>query len=126
FGIACIVIITSFVNVVMVGQLDDAEEFLAQELETRAALTALHRVSENLTAAESGMRGFVITGRDEYLTFYEYVTGSTGKQKAATSYPAQGALIEDIGTLRHSVATTPAQRQRLELLEQYIHDKVLH
>ena len=72
-------------------------------------LQHLQNVSSLLKDAETGQRGFVITGQDSYLSPY-----LDGIQH----------LPEEIGVLRRLLGAYPEQMQRLDTLEYYVKTKL--
>ncbi|MDP9902240.1 CHASE3 domain-containing protein [Variovorax ginsengisoli] len=76
---------------------------------THQVLAALHKLFISLEDAETGQRGFIITGDDSYLAPYS---------AAVEEMPASFA------TLRHLLDDSPAQATRLTTLEGLIRDKL--
>jgi len=76
---------------------------------SRAVLQQIEQVLSSIKDAESGQRGFVLTGDREYLGTYN---------AAAATLPFQ------LSTLRKSVANEPALRTRVTTLEGLISEKL--
>ncbi|MFA5172396.1 MAG: CHASE3 domain-containing protein, partial [Sulfuriferula sp.] len=76
---------------------------------TYQVLENLERVISNLKDAETGQRGYIITGEDRYLDPYQSGTS---------------AVNETIQHLRKLTADNPNQQQRLDTLEPLIANKL--
>jgi CheY-like chemotaxis protein len=75
---------------------------------TQEALEALQIVLTDLKDAESGQRGYVLTGKDSYLDPYRN---------------GRNVFPRDVAELRRLVADNPTQRTRLEQIVALSHDK---
>ncbi|HEV7504588.1 MAG TPA: CHASE3 domain-containing protein [Thermoanaerobaculia bacterium] len=76
---------------------------------TEEALSALEALQSTVTDAETGQRGFVLTGREPYLLPYQ---------------EARASLSDRLGRLRSLTADNPVQQARLPLLESTIQEKL--
>lgn len=76
---------------------------------THAVIEHLEALSSRLTDAETGQRGFIITGEDSYLEPYR--TGTA-------------AVERTLGELRTLFADDPALRQRLDAIEPLVRQKL--
>ena len=69
----------------------------------------LHRFLSSVKDAETGQRGFLLTGAEHYLAPYQL---------------ALGAIPDELATLRRMTADNPAQQQRLDVLEPMVSSKL--
>jgi signal transduction histidine kinase/ActR/RegA family two-component response regulator len=76
---------------------------------TEETLTALEALQSTVTDAETGQRGYLLTGRESYLQPY---------QEARASLPAR------VARLRSLIADNRVQQSRLPLLESKIREKL--
>jgi signal transduction histidine kinase/ActR/RegA family two-component response regulator len=76
---------------------------------TQEVLTALEALQSTVTDAETGQRGFVLTGREPYLIPYQ---------------EARASLAARLARLRSLIADNPVQRASLPLLEGKIQAKL--
>jgi signal transduction histidine kinase len=76
---------------------------------THQVLTALEVVLSTLTDAETGERGFIITGANEYLEPYQ---------------SAVGQIDQDLRTLKELTADNPQQQERIPILQQGIAERL--
>ncbi len=76
---------------------------------TVEVLTQLQTVLSTVKDAETGQRGYLLTGRDSYLEPYTL---------------AKGALGGEIKALQELTADNPVQRKRLDALEVLVTDKM--
>ncbi|MDB6166328.1 MAG: methyl-accepting chemotaxis sensory transducer [Lacunisphaera sp.] len=75
---------------------------------TRQVLVTLENVISTMKDAETGQRGYLLTGEDPYLEPYR---------------PAQAAAAQQIKTLRELTKDNPGQQRRLDVLELQINGK---
>jgi PAS domain S-box-containing protein len=76
---------------------------------TQEALTSLEALQSTVTDAETGQRGYVLTGREPYLAPYQ---------------EARASVSERLARLRSLTADNPVQQSRLTLLESKIQAKL--
>jgi PAS domain S-box-containing protein len=76
---------------------------------TEEVLAALEALQSAVTDAETGQRGFVLTGREPYLRPYQ---------------EARGSLARRLARIRSLTADNPVQQARLPLLESRIQAKL--
>jgi len=76
---------------------------------THEVMQSIQEVLTLMTDAETGQRGFLVTGRDEYLEPY---------LRAKSRFP------QALARLRGLTADNPAQRPRIDRLESYGNDKL--
>lgn len=79
------------------------------EVHTHRVLSELHDVLTDLQDAETGQRGFIVTGEERYLEPYHRATES---------------IEQEIAALRQLTIDNPAQQRRLSRLEPLIEDKL--
>jgi len=72
-------------------------------------LAQLNTVMSTLKDAETGQRGFLLTGRESYLEPYS---------------TAKGALADEFKSLRHALADRPEQLQRIDALQSFAEQKM--
>lgn len=89
-----------------VTALDDA---IKQEIHTQEVLQKLDRVLNNTLDAETGVRGYIITGKEEFLEPYNN---------------AERESRENIAALRQTVSDSPLQKQRIADLENLVNEKL--
>lgn len=77
--------------------------------DTHRVLAALDRMLDDLQDAESGERGYLITGRDRYLEPYKRAKAAHG---------------DDLGDLRKLTADNPSQQRWLVTLEFLVEEKL--
>lgn len=131
FGFGCLTIFGMVVAFYTHEQFDYARDMRAQVMRSHETLNHIHVLMADLAGAESGVRGFVITGRDEYLTLYERATG--GINKLAAPSPAAGdapviggTIAATLAALREMTAGNIEQQNRLDALENHIGEKIEH
>jgi signal transduction histidine kinase/CheY-like chemotaxis protein/HPt (histidine-containing phosphotransfer) domain-containing protein len=101
-----IFILISFVSYRTTTALVENSRQLAQ---TQRVLTSLEQVASLLTAAESEVRGYVLTGRENYLTVYHSVSDS---------------FFLELASIRAMTKGNHAQQQRLDALVGLIQERV--
>ena len=109
-----IVLLVAFVAVLMIALL--AYRSLAARAEAADAVSHtnevqdhLHRYLSEVKDAETGQRGFLLTGDEHYLEPYHL---------------ASGAMAAGLGSLKRLVADDPAQQRRIEVLEPLVVSKL--
>src|SRR4051812_9788693 len=108
-ALACAVVffvISGFVAHQNIGTIRDDNQKVIQSQET---VTALSNVLSSAQDAETGQRGFLLTGNERYLEPYN---------AALASIPAR------IETIRNAVRDNPAQQQRLGELTVRVGEKL--
>ena len=91
----------------------DAALSMAREQEKR---TVLHALLQEVLDAETGQRGFLLTGRPQYLEPYDTATARLGSSLAALRDAARGAPWLQAET----TALSAVAEQKVEELEQTI------
>ena len=105
FGLGLAILVAMVVNVYHdIGRLNEATGRIAH---AHDVLTELDRLLAAVTDAETGIRGYVLTGDEHHLASYHVATTS---------------LDERLRRLGESVATNPTQRELLELLASRVRD----
>ncbi|HEX7837944.1 MAG TPA: CHASE3 domain-containing protein, partial [Kofleriaceae bacterium] len=69
----------------------------------------LHRFLSDVKDAETGQRGFLLTGAEHYLTSYQL---------------SLGAIPSELATLRRLTADTPLQQKRLDIIDRLLSEKL--
>ena len=105
-GVGLGLIIIAAMAVHSVGSLDSSA---GQVDHTYQVLGTIEQVSSSLKDAETGQRGFLITGKEPYLAPYEQ---------------ARSDLASEQQALRRLTADNPAQQQRLDALAPLIEAKL--
>ncbi|MGH7319801.1 MAG: diguanylate cyclase [Candidatus Rokuibacteriota bacterium] len=90
-----------------IGTLIETTQRVAQ---TRDVLTELERILAALTEAETGVRGFVLTGDEQHLATYHTATATT--------------LDQQVKRLDELTAGNPAQQELLDLLRRRITERL--
>jgi PAS domain S-box-containing protein len=105
FALVCLGMI-GVVSYLSVSRLDQVEEWSRNNAET---ISALRLVLSHVTDAETGQRGYTITGDETYLAPY---------------IEAGRDIEEDFKALRNFVANNSEQQRRLEALVPLVHDRM--
>lgn len=107
FGLCLLVLLVlAGVSFQAANQLTESTEGLLKAAETSRLVREARTL---LVDAESGQRGFLLTGEDLYLQPYE---------------AALSALQDDLGQLREAVKDDPDQRDRLRRLEPVVKERL--
>ncbi|MEU8817599.1 CHASE3 domain-containing protein [Actinoplanes sp. NPDC048796] len=105
-GVGLCLLVISAVSFRSVGSLRTTSEMVDH---TYQVLARIEAISSSLKDAETGQRGFLITGKRDYLAPYE---------------AARGDLATEQQTLRTMTADNPAQQQRLDALAPLVQSKL--
>jgi len=99
-GYALCMVLLAVLGILAALVLGDLLNALQQRNAQRAMLSALHRALSGLQDAETGQRGFIITGQKEFLEPYsegrQMVAVSMAKLKSTNRGPAWKAEIEEL------------------------------
>jgi len=99
-------IIIGIVAYLNTSRLLESERIVSSSYAVRGAL---HRIEIDLVNAETGQRGYLLTGNQSYLTPYEQ---------------ARGKLNGDVDSLDRAVADEPSQQARASQLRPMVNDKL--
>jgi PAS domain S-box-containing protein len=103
--LAIAVLLTAAVGRYNVGRMESSEQVLQSTRTTHAELTAL---LADVVEAETGHRGYILTGKDEYLEPFRQ---------------ADTRVWDRIKRIREQVAENPRQLERMANAEKLIHEK---
>ena len=107
FGIVfLVVLISSIVSEITTNTLEDSSRWVAHSYQVKEKLADLEKT---LVDAETGQRGFIFTGKEEYLQPYNRAV-STRENK--------------IATLANTISDNPLQLERLKVVEQLANQKI--
>lgn len=108
-GFALAAVILFLVGAVSFQSARTAHQRALSVAHTHQVLQAIQETLALMTDAETGQRGFLVTGRDEYLEPF---------------VRAKSRLPQALAHLRGLTADNPEQRARIDRLEQYGNDKL--
>ncbi|AFY71598.1 methyl-accepting chemotaxis sensory transducer [Thalassoporum mexicanum PCC 7367] len=107
FGIVVLIAgIASFVSQSTTNSLEESNEWVIHTYQVETQLRALEKL---LVDAETGQRGFVITGKEQYLQPYN---------------AARDVLDDEVSSLRDKISDNPAQVARLDAVVDLIDQKL--
>lgn len=108
-GVATALATMIFIGVLTFRTITRSREDIGWVTHTHLVLEALDALSANLTDAETGQRGFIITGEEPYLEPYN---------------EALGHVQEDVKSLREMTSDNPVQQRNLDRLEPIVAAKL--
>jgi hypothetical protein len=108
-GLGLALAVLAAVGAVMYRSTNRLVETTDLALQSQQALNALGTVQSDMKDAETGQRGYLLTGNEQYLEPYRM---------------ALKKVTQDLGQLRQTVTDAPGQRQQLQRLESLLADKL--